>query len=256
MAFDRAKVATAVSLTAILGMLAACSPPHPHHHDETPLKTIASLDCPASQDDLKLTSGASGAGPCVYTDDDGDKVTLQLVSLSGTNATAALAPFRTAAEAELPAIKPSGGGGATASTSATGDGDHDKVDLDLPGIHIHTNSDGRAEVNAMGVHVDADDNDSHHAVVTVPGGHGHDQVTVNANDGGARIEVHENGSGVRSMFMLASDQPGPNGWKSVGFEARGPEAGPIVVASILSKGDHNQHVRDEAKDLVKHNVGG
>jgi hypothetical protein len=254
MMFGPVKMAAAVSLTAILGTLAACSPPHPHHHDEGPLKTISTLDCPSSQDDLKLSSGSSGAGPCVYTDDDGDKVTLQLVSVTGTDSAAALAPFRTAAEAELPAIKPAGGG-ATASSSSSS-GEHDKVDLDLPGIHIHTNGDGRAQVNAMGVHVDADDNDSHHAVVTVPGNAGHDRVTVNASDGGARIDVQENGSGVRSMFMLASDQPGPNGWKSVGFEARGPEGGPIVVASILSKGDHNQRLRDQAKDLVKHNVGG
>lgn len=255
MTFDPIKAATAVSVTAVLAMLAACSPPHVHHHhDNGPLKTVSALDCPASQDDLKLTSGASGTGPCVYTDDDGNKVTLQLVNLNGADSAAALAPFRNAAQAELPAIKPAGGG-ATASSSS-GDGDHDKVDLDLPGIHIHTNGDGRAQVNAMGVHVDADDNDSHHAVVTVPGNAGHDQVTVNAGDGGARIEVHENGSGVRSMFMLASDQPGPHGWKSVGFEARGPEGGPIVVASILSKGDHNQHLRNQAKDLVTHNVGG
>jgi hypothetical protein len=254
MRFGSAKAATAVSVTAILGMLAACSPPHIHHHDEGPLKTVSTLDCPASQDDLKLASGASGAGPCVYTDDDGDKVTLQLVSLTGTDSKAALEPFRTAAEAELPAIKPAGGG-ATASSTSSG-GSDDKVDLDLPGIHIHTSGDGKAQVNAMGVHVDADDHDSHHATVMVPGSPGHDQVTVNAGDGGARIEVHEKGAGVRSMFMLASDQPGPHGWKSVGFEAMGPDGGPIVVASVLSKGDHNNHLRDEARDLVKHNVGG
>lgn len=256
MTFGSVKTVGAASIVVMMSVLAACSPPHAHHHGGGPLKTISALDCPTSQDDLKLASGASGAGPCVYSDDDGDKVTLQLVALTNGDTAAALAPFRTAAEAELPSIKPAGGG-ATASSS-TNSGDHDKVDLDLPGIHIHTNSDGRAQVNAMGVHVDADDNDndSHHAVVTVPGNAGHDMVTVNANDGGARIEVHENGSGVRSMFMLTSDQAGPNGWKSVGFEARGPEGGPIVVASILSKGHHNDDLRDAAKALVKRNVGG
>lgn len=254
MRFDPVTVATTVSAAAVLTMLAACSPPHPHRDSSAPLKTVSALDCPASQDDLKLASGTSGAGPCVYTDDAGDKVTLTLVSLTGSDSTAALAPFRAAAEVELPAIKPPGGG--ASASSSTSSGDHDKVDLDLPGIHIHTNSDGKAQVNAMGVHVSADENDSHHAVVTVPGGHGHDQVTVNAGDGGARIEVHEKGSGIRSMFMLASDTPGPNGWKSVGYEARGPAGGPIVVATILSKGDHNQDLRDSAKALVKHNVGG
>jgi hypothetical protein len=253
MKFHSAKLAMVVSAAAVL---TACSPPHPHHHDGGPLKTVSSLDCPGSQDDLKLSSGTSGAGPCVYTDDDGDKVTLTLVTVTGGDTANALAPFKIAAEAELPAIKPAGGGATASSTSSSGSGEHDKVDLDLPGIHIHTNSDGRAQVNAMGVHVDADDNDSHHAVVTVPGAAGHDQVTVNAGDGGARIDVQENGSGVRSMFMLASDQPGPNGWKSVGYEARGPQSGPLVVATILSKGRHNDDLRDAAKSLVKHNVGG
>jgi hypothetical protein len=251
MKFHIAGLAAVASVSAVL---TGCSPPHVHHRDKEPLKTISALDCPTSQGDLSLSSGASGPGPCVYTDSDGDKVTLQLVSLTGSDSAAALASFRAAAEAELPAIKPPGGGATASSSSSTGSGD--KVDLDLPGIHIHTNGDGRAQVNAMGVHVSADENDSDHAVVTVPGGPGHDQVTVNATDGGARIEVHEKGAGIRSMFMLASDTAGPNGWKSVGFEARGPQAGPIVVASILSKGDHNQHLRDEARDLVRHNVGG
>ena len=74
-------------------------------------------------------------------------------------------------------------------------------------------------------------------------------MTVNATDGGARIDVQENGSGVRSMFMLASDQPGPNGWKSVGYEARGPQSGPLVVATILSKSDHNNDLRDAGEGL-------
>ncbi len=254
MKFNPVTAATTVSAATILTLMVACSPPHPHSRRGEPLRTVTTLDCPSSEDDLKLASGASGAGPCVYTDNNGDKVTLQLVNLNGGDSATALAPFRTAAEAELPAVKPAGGGG-TAASSSNGGGE-DKVDLDLPGIHIHTSADGRAQVNAMGVHVDADDHGSHHAVVTTPGGAGHDQVTVNADDGGARIEVHEKGSGVRSMFMLASDTPGPNGWKSVGFEARGPAGGPIVVASILSKGDHNQGLRDQAKALVKHNVGG
>ena len=170
------------------------------------------------------------------------------------NSAAALAPFRAAAEAELPAIKPAGGG-ATASASATSDSG-DKVDLDLPGIHIHTNGDGRAEVNAMGVHVDADDKDSHHAVITTPGGPGHDQVTVNADDGGARIEVHEKGSGIRSMFMLASDKPGPNGWKSVGFEARGPAGRPARRRfGPLEGRPQPGPATSQARALVKHNVG-
>ncbi len=247
------QVTGAVAAGAVLACLAGCSPPHPHGHEGGALKSVSGLDCPAEQGDLKLASGASGAGPCVYGDDAGDKITLTLVALNGQTPKLALAPFQVAAQAELPAMAPSAGGATASSTGANdGAGDGEKVDLDLPGIHIHANGSGKAQVNAMGVHVNADDKD--HATVT--GGFGGDHVQVNANEGGARIDVQESGSGVRSIFLLASDKPGPNGWRSAGYQARGPESGPLVVASILSKQDHDEDLRHDVKRLLERNVGG
>ena len=44
---------------------------------------------------------------------------------------------------------------------------------------------------------------------------------------------------------------------AVGYDARGPKAGPLAIAVVKAKGDDgNDDVFDDAKALVKHNVGG
>ncbi|MGI9168967.1 MAG: hypothetical protein ACR2FH_02155, partial [Caulobacteraceae bacterium] len=62
------------------------------------------------------------------------------------------------------------------------------------------------------------------------------------------------GSGIRRSFILASDNPGPGGYKTVGYEARGPVGGPLVVASAKAKSDDN--LKDDMRDLLRLNVGG
>ena len=64
------------------------------------------------------------------------------------------------------------------------------------------------------------------------------------------------GGDVRSTYILASDK-GANGYHVVGYEARGPKAGPIVVAVVKARrDDRNQHdLFDDMKDLVERNVG-
>jgi hypothetical protein len=58
-------------------------------------------------------------------------------------------------------------------------------------------------------------------------------------------------------YILASDTPGPHGYRMAAYEARGPSAGPLAVASILAK-DHESHdeLRHEVRDLLARNVGG
>jgi hypothetical protein len=55
----------------------------------------------------------------------------------------------------------------------------------------------------------------------------------------------------RSTDNTASDA----GWRLVGYEARGPQGGPIVVATVRAKDRNNDGVFDDAKDLVSLNVG-
>jgi hypothetical protein len=242
-----------VSVAAL--MLAGCEFPHPHHWNDAALKTISTLDCPDSEGDLTRKNVASDGKSCVYRDDDGDEVTLQLVDISGGDVKTALAPIEAQLKSEMPAAT-----GAKAGANAANGTDNDRVDIDLPGIHIHANGhdhgdNDHATVQINGVGTDrsmtvTDKNGPVAASATKPG------VAIDAGDNGAQISVNEPGSGVRQSFILASDSPGPNGYKMVGYEARGPSGGPIVVASMKVKSDDHDSLNHDVRRLLKRNVGG
>ena len=219
---------------AIAVGIAGCTPPHIHHHGDAALKTISTLTCPDTQGDLTRKSQAPDGKSCDYSSASGDDVTLQLVSLSGQDANAALDPIQTQLKSELPA---------NAGTKDGDSTDHGRVDIDLPGIHIHAN--------------DTDKNDSKgNAKIDVGGGDGSGGVHVQANDGGAQVSVNESGSGVRLAYVLTSDTAGPHGYKVVGYDARGPHDGPLAVVIVKSKASDADDLRDDAKALLKLNVGG
>jgi hypothetical protein len=235
--------------------LAACYPPHPHHEAATPLKVVARLDCPDSQGDLSLKSQTGDGKSCAYGDSSGALVNLQLISLASTDARTALAPLEADLRSELPSAQ--GGAGAAAS----GGSDKDRVDIDLPGIHIHAKGDGDATVDAAGVKVNANNAGAHveahdTSTVKVDGRGATEGVTIDAGDKGAEIRVNEAGSGERSSFILASDSPGPHGYKFVGYEARGPVGGPLVVASVRAKEEDHDDLRHDMRALLRRNVGG
>ena len=219
--------------------IAGCTPPHSHHWAGSRLKTIDSLDCPDSQGDLTRKSQSADGKTCVYADESGAAVTLQLVSLNGGDAKNALAPIEDDLKKELPPQA----GEKSDNDSGNGSG---RVDIDLPGIHIHASG---------------KDDDKGDAKIDI-GGPGRDSagggpgVSIDAHDKNARISINESGSGVRLSYIQASDDPGPHGYKSVSYDARGPSAGPLAVVTIKSKSDDVDDLRDAARELLRRNVGG
>ena len=226
--------------TAIGGALAltACMPPHPHAHG--PLRVISRLDCPNEQGDLKIVSQGGDGLSCVYNDSEGAVVDVSLVKLNGADPQTVLAPIEPALEAEMPASS-------TLTASKHVPGDHDNVDIDVPGVHIHADENGGAKVQTPGATVTASANGG--AEVRGKG------VNINANDAGAQIRVNDSGPGVRSIFLLVADNPGPHGYRFVGYQARGPASGPLVVVQAKGKqGDHDDLDHD-VKRLLDRNVG-
>ena len=63
--------------------------------------------------------------------------------------------------------------------------------------------------------------------------------------------------GVYARFILASDKT-TAGWSVVGYEARGPQGGPLVVATLKAKRGHDSDDESfsDVNALVRHNVGG
>ncbi|MNC69689.1 hypothetical protein D3C75_1204100 [compost metagenome] len=80
-------------------------------------------------------------------------------------------------------------------------------------------------------------------------------MAIDANDSGARIRTSSPGEAVRATFMMTADQSSSTGWRVVGYEARGPSGGPIVVATVRGKDRNENRVFEAAKALVTLNVG-
>src|SRR5690606_7529686 len=87
-------------------------------------------------------------------------------------------------------------------------------------------------------------------------GQGEDTVSIRARDEAAEIRTSRGEDAVRGTYILVDEQPSAAGWRLVGYEARGPLEGPLVVAVVLSKDRREDSVFDAAKALVAQNVGG
>ncbi len=233
-------LALSISVGGVLA-LAACVPPH--MHAKAPLRVVSRLDCPNEQGELSVRSVAGDGASCAYTDPQGAEVDLSLVKLNGADPQTVLAPIETALQAEMPASSTQ-----SASHQYPGTHDKDRVDIDVPGVHIHADENGAANIQTPGATVTASANGG--AVVHAKG------VNINTNDNGAQVRIKESGAGTRSMFLLVADTPGPHGYRYVGYQARGPESGPIVIAQFKGKTEDSDELRHEADKLLERNVGG
>lgn len=219
-------------------------------------RTISKLDCPQTQGVLTLVSAAPDGLSCAYTGGDAE-VTLKLVALNGADPKTVLDPL----EAELRALVPVKPGASASSTDSKAD-----VDIDLPGVRIKAGDKGANIRVVGGATINADDAGAEVKVGDNTDGDGDEdaQVGVKADDKDVSIKTggrrwrHRQKVGVGSLFILASDNPaGP--YKVVGYDARGPKAGPLAIAVVKAKGDKDSDgddIFDDAKALVKHNVGG
>ncbi len=245
-----------LSLIAIgvsaLAVTACVRPFGAGHH--RPLHPVSRLDCPQKQGPFDRASAAADGKSCDYTGPDGAKVQLTLVTYAG-EPESALAPIEARMRSLLPAPSPTPtptppAVPASASAAKPAGGEHDNVDIDLPGISIHAD-DKNAKVHVGGMHIDADGQNNS---VKINGGRGptggRGQFTVDANDSGAVIRSRSFGANVEQSLVVASKTPGPEGWRTVAYEAVGPKGGPLVVANFQSKADDHDPLFEQAKALA------
>lgn len=230
--------------------LTACerrAQPHPEAKPGEVLKTVAKLDCPPEQGKLTLVSAAKDGRTCEYTAE-GAEVTLRLVALSGMQPKAVLGPIEADLQKlipppvkEEPAPKP--------TTEAADQKGGDKAEIEFPGLHIKADDDG-ADIRIGSLSIDADEGGAEVRVGT--------ETVVNANNEAAEIRTLRGGDAIRASYILASDEPADDGYRVVGYEARGPKTGPLVVAVVKARNKaRDEHdLFEDIKDLVKLNVGG
>lgn len=162
---------------------------------------------------------------------------------------------RAGAEAERAAAKAAAAADAAADSahiSAPGmriDAQGDKASVRLPGMHIDADGD-RANIKIGGITIRADDKNGQVNVRSTD-----EVVSIDAHDNTARIRTSTPGEAVRATFLMTADQSSTTGWRMVGYEARGPSGGPIVVATVRGKDRNENRVLEAAKALVTLNVG-
>jgi hypothetical protein len=265
----------------VLTGLSACAP-------MTPPTARVALDCPSDVGALKLSTISPDKKTCLYSNRDGDQVSLRLLAVSRSAYDAALQPVeaelqsevqtpeeaKTAAAADGKAAVVSAKAAGSAATDASAvakqaaedakgsfkaDKDKDE-DGDTRGADDSSSHHGgdHAHIDLPGIHINADD-DSSTANIRVSG------VNIDASDNGATIrmarDVRLRGEafsrekhGFRATFILARDDL-KDGWKAVGYEAAGPKAGPITVAVFKAHEGGHHDVSDDIKRLVRRNGG-
>jgi hypothetical protein len=217
--------------------------------DKEPLKAVAQLDCPVEEGRFVLTGRDASGQSCDYRRDDGELVTLKRVALDGRPAAEALAPLR----AELQGLIP------VKSTPIAPISDdetpHNKVDM--PFLHVKE-SGGRSDVSILGFHIRSDGD---RADVDVSKGQRH--TVVHASAHGAEVIVDEVGrQNVSYVYVLTHNHRPPSGYEAVGYLAKGPVTGPLVVAEFKAPRDHDGMDRGDHIDhgdvgrLIDRNVKG
>ncbi len=250
------------------------------------LRVIDTLQCPETIGVLTRKGSAhDGGDQCLYTGPRGAEVSLKLVRLddqpietildrfeqdlmrSMPHTAASLAASGEASEQRSEAESASAGARAAAdeagdaAADASGesarvrmpgvavDAEGDRANVRLPGLTVDAQGD-QASVRIGGFSIEADD-----ASGSVDVSSADDTVSVQARDDAAEIRTRVPGDAVRTTYILTDNRPADEGWRLVGFEARGPSGGPVVIAVVHAKDRNSDGVFDSAKDLVTLNVG-
>lgn len=250
------------------------------------LKVIDTLQCPETIGVLTRKGSAhDGGDQCLYTGPRGAEVSLKLVRLddqpietildrfeqdllqSMPHTAASLAASQEEAAARAAADAASGeaeaatdqardataeASGESARVRAPGlavDAEGDRANVRLPGLTVDAEGD-QASVRIGGFSIEADDSSG-----TVDVSSANETVSVQARDDAAEIRTRVPGDAVRTTYILTDNRPADQGWRLVGFEARGPSGGPVVIAVVHAKDRNSDGVFDSAKELVTLNVG-
>lgn len=281
--------AAVVTICALSALLAACdgegvrittTTNTDHDGKKGVLKVIDTLQCPQTMGVLTRKGSAQAEGTvCTYVGPRGAEVTLHLITLDGTPVDDVLKKFedrltrdmpsaaeaiangqRQAARAEAEAARAEARAeqaGAQAEAAAAraeasagqSKSAGDTAHVRLPGIAIDAQGE-KANVRIGPIHIRADDENAN---VNVSGDG--ETVNIQAHDDGAEIRTRESGEATRATWLLTDGRRSQDGWRSVGYQARGPEGGPIVLVTVRTRERNHDRVFDAAGDLVSLNVG-
>jgi hypothetical protein len=208
--------------------------------DGPPLRAPAKLDCPAETGDLTRTAQSPDGQWCDYAGRRGETVRLRLTPLNGQTPADALAPTRAQLHALAPVYR-------NATPVNYGDRPGDTADVNVPFVHVHSDGD-KADVRLFGIfHIVGHDH-SHDADIDKD--HGRKHAVVHAGLRGAEVIADEVGrSNASLVYVLAGNHRYASGYRAVGYIAKGPVTGPLVVAEFRSPVNSHRDNDDGHLDL-------
>ena len=232
-----------IALAAVAA--SACHPLHLHHRDR-PMTVSTRLDCPVTEGLLTRVTAAPDGNSCVYQHRAGDDVTLLRLPLNGQSPQVALAPIDAELKTLLPPSAPS------TPVEPASDDANDNTNVDVPGVHVQAHGDSTV-VSVMGINIHANGDKAN---VQIGNGANSINVVGNGESKDAQVRLSKiNPTNARITFVLAGAAAGPSGYRSVGYLARGPVAGPLVIAEVKSRANHDGlHFDNDVRRLLDRNV--
>jgi hypothetical protein len=228
-----------LSLFAVAALASAATLAHAGVRlDGPPLRAPAKLDCPANSGDLARTAQSPDGQWCDYAGLHGETVRLRLTPLNGQTPSAALAPTRAQLHTLVPVYR-------DAIPASYVDGPGDRADVDVPFVHVHADGD-KADVRLFGIfHIVGHDHGA-----DISSDHGRKHTVVHAGLRGAEVIADEVGQTNASLvYVLAGNHRHASGYRAVGYVAKGPVAGPLVVAEFRSP-ENNHRDSDGGHDDI------
>jgi hypothetical protein len=237
----------ALSLVATLALAAAATLAHAGvRADGPPLRAPAKLDCPVEVGDLTRTTQSPDGQWCDYAARRGETVRLRLVLLNGQTPSQALAATRAQLHDLVPVYR-------KAASASYGDGPGDSADVNVPFVRVHSDGD-KADVRLFGIfHIVSHDHEA-----DLDNSRASKHTAVHAGLRGAEVTADEVGPNNASLvYVLAGNHRYASGYKAVGYIAKGPVAGPLVVAEFRSPVDShrgNDGGHDDIDRLIDRNL--
>lgn len=281
-----------VTICALAALTAACDGDRTiritstHTGEDGPqgvLKVVDGLQCPQTMGSLTRKGTAhAGGNVCTYVGAKGAEVSLHLIRLETTSVDEVLQSFQTRLSGEMPLTiaRLRAAEEAAAADAAAADLEAARADVDaahadaaaadsttvqVPGVHIESHGD-TAEVKLPGINIQSHGDRSHVRIGginiqssdgsgTVDIRTGEDHVSIQSHADSTEVRTSTGGDATRITWILSDPEASASGWRLVGYEARGPQAGPVVVATVRSRDSERGRVFADARDLVTLNVG-
>lgn len=230
-----------------------------------PLKVVDALQCPQTVGPLTRKGTAQDEGSwCLYVGPRGAEAKLHLVRLDGRPVEAVLDRYEAGLRRGLAWADAEAAESNRETVRVEAEGE--RASVRAPGVRIETDGDVaqvrvgpfsiRSSRKKDGAPADPPSEGAAQVEVSQAEASQAESVSVRASAGRTEVRVREGGDGVRALWRLSRGRgDGEGDWRMVGYQARGPVGGPLVIVTVRSRDAESDPIFDAVDELLRLNVG-